>query len=786
MSNGTERRPGETDGDLASFLSRPTRIFTDTWTPSTNFYKASNIWRLFLLESTIAEKISHFARLRGKMVVRLLVNGNSMYYGKLVMHYSPFAPVDEIYTVSSVPDPAEWMQIMQKPHVCFDATTTTGASMELPMLLPNDWIDLTDEDMLTRMGTLYIHDLNMLEHANAGTGELTITLVAWMEDVELYLPTSTSEIVEHCRGERKNGDEYDIAKTNPLSISGTLTTVANVAAAASALPVIGPFSKATEIVTRAGASVAKMFGYSRPPLLGSPEPFVPRYLSSLANCDAPETVQKLSVTGRQEVCIDSSPLGVDTGDELQLARLVGKEGYLTTFTWSPSNQVDGRLMGFGVNPMYHYPSTTSSGAYALTPLAYFSQPFKYWRGSIKYRFEVVASAFHRGRLRVVWDPVLYSLSAPFNQNFSVVLDIAEQRDFTVVVPYGAAQPYLENNRAPEDGIIFGSSYSSVDETQDNGNLAVLVLNELSTIQNSADNVVYVNVYVSAGDDFRVAMPCAEKIMENRFVSTSEIVSESGADPTLVSSNAPITNGNVDSRVDEVVFGETVVSFRTLLKRYNLSCALSPTIVNGSDYVNRYTVSSFPPYRGAVNGARDSYNYACHTLLNHLAPCFLGYRGGIRHKYVLLSPDRSGLLAASLGDTGPTGVVYNHDSYNMGDGVTFLYNATEGIQDNPWRGLSGTALTPSFNQPVLEVEVPHYTSRKYVHTRILGTETTVQDVAQNVSTRAPSLNVSIFTPSNYTSSRRFPVLDFVSIGEDFNLLYFICTPLIYRGAAPAPS
>jgi hypothetical protein len=562
--------------------------------------------------------------------------------------------------------------------------------------------------------------------------------------------------------------------------------VANVAAAASALPIIGPFSKATEILTRAGASVAKLFGYSRPPLLGAPEPFVPRYLSSLANCDVPEAVQKLSMAGRQEVCIDSSPLGIDTGDELQLARLVGKEGYLTTFTWSPSNQVDSRLMGFGVNPMYHYPSVKNPGAYALTPLAYFSQPFKYWRGSIKYRFEIVASAFHRGRLRVVWDPVLYSLSAPFNQNFSVVLDIAEQRNFTVVVPYGAAQPYLENNRTPEDGIIFGSSYSAVDETQDNGNLAVMVLNELSTMQNSADNVVYVNVYVSAGDDFRVAMPCAEKIMENRFVSTSEIVSESGADPTLVLSDAPITGGNVDSRVDEVVFGETVVSFRSLLKRYNLSCAFSPTIVNGENSINRYTVSSFPPYRGAVDGARDSYNYACHTLLNHLAPCFLGYRGGIRHKFVQLSPDRSGLLAASLGDTGPTGVTYNHDYYSMGDGVTFVYNASEGIQDNPWRGLSGTAITPSFNQPVLEVEVPHYTSRKYVHTRSLGTETLVADNSKNVLSRAPSLNVSMYTPSNYTSSRHFPVLDFVSIGEDFNLLYFICTPLIYRGAAPAPS
>jgi len=363
------------------------------------------------------------------------------------------------------------------------------------------------------------------------------------------------------------------------------------------------------------------------------------------------------------------------------------------------------------------------------------------------------------------------------------LDIAEQRDFTVVVPYGAAQPYLENTRQPEDGVIYGTTFSSVSSEQDNGTLAVMVLNELSTIQPTATNVVYVNVYVSAGEDFRVAMPCAEKIMENRFVSTSEIITESGVDPTLVIADAPITEGNVDSRVDEVVFGETVVSFRTLLKRYNLSCGLSPTINAAANSVNRFTISSFPPYRGAVAGARDTYNYACHTLLNHLAPCFLGYRGGIRHKFVHMSPNRSGLLAASLGDSGPGGVTYSHDAYDAGNGVTFAYNVSEGFQDNPWRGLSGTVLTPSTNQPVLEVEVPYYTSRKYVHTRNIGTETIVPTTTKNVTNRAPSLNVSVFAPA---VSGHFPLLDFVSIGEDFNLLFFICTPLLYRGASPAPA
>jgi hypothetical protein len=33
-----------------------------------------------------------------------------------------------------------------------------------------------------------------------------------------------------------------------------------------------------------------------------------------------------------------------------------------------------------------------------------AMPFKYWSGSMKYRFQVVCSAFHRGRIAVVYDP----------------------------------------------------------------------------------------------------------------------------------------------------------------------------------------------------------------------------------------------------------------------------------------------------------------------------------------------------------------------------------------------
>jgi hypothetical protein len=79
------------------------------------------------------------------------------------------------------------------------------------------------------------------------------------------------------------------------------------------------------------------------------------------------------------------------------------------------------------------PDYTVTKALYPTALAYASFPFRYWRGSLKFRFEVVCSKFHRGRLRLLYDPKAVPNVADFNKNYQTILDLDESTDLTVEV-----------------------------------------------------------------------------------------------------------------------------------------------------------------------------------------------------------------------------------------------------------------------------------------------------------------------------------------------------------------
>jgi hypothetical protein len=111
-------------------------------------------------------------------------------------------------------------------------------------------------------------------------------------------------------------------------------------------------------------------------------------------------------------------------------------------------------------------------------LAFAGTPFDCWQGSIKFRFNVVCSEYHRGRLRIVYNPKGNPGGAvPFNQTYSTVIDITESRDFEYEVKWTDVRAW---NRL--DGIDTvslsplhdDSSPIAPVEGEDNGTLSVYV------------------------------------------------------------------------------------------------------------------------------------------------------------------------------------------------------------------------------------------------------------------------------------------------------------------------
>jgi hypothetical protein len=178
--------------------------------------------------------------------------------------------------------------------------------------------------------------------------------------------------------------------------------MAKVAGALSIIPQIKPFAMATSTVLNGVASAARVLGYSRPPVTRNPEPYRPTPISSLALTTVPDTAQKLTVDDKQELTIDPAIAGIGTYDPLCIRNIAGRESFLTKFSWNVGTAPETLLWNARVDPVMW--AESGSTAYHFTPCAIAALPFKYWTGTMKFRFQVVCSTFHKGRLKVVYDP----------------------------------------------------------------------------------------------------------------------------------------------------------------------------------------------------------------------------------------------------------------------------------------------------------------------------------------------------------------------------------------------
>jgi hypothetical protein len=161
-----------------------------------------------------------------------------------------------------------------------------------------------------------------------------------------------------------------------------------------------------------------------------------------------------------------------------------------------------------------------------TILSWSTLPYQMWRGSIRVMFHITASSFHAGRLALVWVPPESGypqdgatlLSTLEGKAIMRIIDIKTESQVAVTFPYFSMRPWklrtaLNDNarlNAPPnigDGTVF-DLYAS-------GYFAFFVVNELTHSENPPPPV-YINAFVSGGEDFQVAYPSIEKLDAGAF------------------------------------------------------------------------------------------------------------------------------------------------------------------------------------------------------------------------------------------------------------------------------
>jgi hypothetical protein len=794
------------DASLQAWFSRPIQIAEYTWDVDSALNESFNPWTLFWENARNIEKIKNFHLLRSKLHVKILLNGNAFYYGRALAAYEPLKPLDNTSPTRAFVQ-EDLVRLSQRMHVFLNPTISSGGSLELPFFWPkNNWV--VGNNDWRNMGEIQLASFNNLHHANAGTDPINISVLAWAEDVKFAIPTRATPQPPAVFGIPEAGPPTSKKGEHDINvISRPATNVARVAGALSDIPGIGPYAKATQMGANAVANSAKLFGLSAPNDL-SHSIFEPRAKQSLAVTDVKQSANKVTIDSKQELTIDPRTTGIQGDDELPIASIAGRESYLTTFDWSVTATSGTHLWNARVDPglkarngsEWHFP------ACALAAL-----PFQYWRGSMRFRFQVVASEYHKGRLRISYDPRIGASNGEFNTQYTTIHDIAENKDFTVDVGWGQDVPFKES-LGWYSTAEYGTSPLTISILQGNGVLSINVLNKLSAP--ALDNEdVKVNVFISMLDDFEVAAPDDKMsfLKFRPFVEPPEPpprlgkygIPESG-DPNATDTDddqdSPITDPeavdnlghtNIDTPGTTMVFmGEVIGSFRTLLKRA-YRAELRPVYESGSSSMYLTSRGSFPTYGGFVDGISPAsgsmltgffdtrlYNTTPTTLLNYLGRAFLGWRGSTRW-----TVDASAIHSAGTTGAGTTDMwtslplkLSRRNTFSNKDRVfsfdnTDVSNIIQNLNEME-RGIDcyGQYLGTTSVNPVQTIEVPYLESDRFKFTGI--------DDNFESESKGPGWEASITYPGSSNERDVGFLTYYVSAGEDFNFFFFNGLPPVY--------
>lgn len=776
------------DASLGEFLKRPVKLGTYTWDGFTGVSERIDLLRAFVSDKHVVNRINNHTYMSGTMCVRLVTNGTPYHYGKLIASVNYWPGQDDSFTAQPNVN-----QCHQLPHVCVDPTRGSAGCLSIPLLHPWNASNILDPDPVVNLEIKTINPLRVTGANPTSPPSIDVVVWAWMSDFKLHAPTSrsTSVLVPQA------ATEYQVD-----SISTGATILAGTAAKFSNLPYIGRYARISSLAMNMVATVASLLGFSRPANLENEMRIAHRPISNLSNINVKDNCTKLALDCKQEVTIDPMVTGAAMKDEMMLHEIAQKEGYLTTFDIDSTTLYGPRVI---VSPFVNTTSANADGdlVYDFMPMGYISVPFEYWRGTLKFRFEVVASAFHRGKIRFVYDanqPSDDTWNIYTNVNHSKVMDLANEREFTMEVGWASNRPFLNLGSVPFTGVsasnIANGDYNTAHH---NGTISVYMEQPLRSIESDSNPTAFINIYACSGSDFQLCAPTANRIdlFSNNYLEyvPNGAIEETpgvGQIPDSDMSRTVLINdeGSVDYDVNDklcaICFGERVLSIRQMIKRY--CCTSTYTFVTTSNKYTSisYNFNDFPQYGGHSQTGTDGntfngrVNFSSYSnYLNWYTPMFLMRRGGIRNRYMYF---------AQGGSYGGVSVLTGTRSANDGfiidirdsDTTDQLHNRWFiGIIAKPTLMAGGAVSIPTLN-PTLEIETPYQTNKRFFFAQRRDKETnhTSADISQETGHE-----VKLLTSKDEINGY---LQRYTAAADDFSLHVYKYTPLVLRYPIADPS
>lgn len=767
-----------TGAELGNFLERPAQIATFTWNQADNVgtTHAYDVWQLFFANTNIQRKFTNFAWLRCDLKVKIMVNASPFYYGSMLATYQPlpnFTPTTIVQDAAT----RYFIPLTQRPHAWIYPQNNEGAEMTLPFFWPKNWISTLSNQDFVDMGKLSFVNFTQLLSANGAVGSgATFTIYAWAENVTLSGPTSGMTM--------QSKDEYGKGP-----ISSVASAIAAAAKSLSRIPLIRPYATATQMGASAVAQAASALGYCNTPVIEDTRPVRAGGGPVFSSSEQGYPLDKLTLDPKNELSIDPSVTGCGPHDELTISHLVQKESYLCTATWTGLQAVDTLLFQSAVSPVMFDMDAVAAPKVYFTPSGWVSQMFQYWRGDVIFRFRFMATQYHRGRVRIVYDP---SGSAAQNVSntaatqvtcFNEVIDLTKDTNVEVRVPYSQALAWCRTF-APTStsqipwNVSNAAVFNHVNGTT-NGQLIMRVVTAVTGPTASVSIPIIVSVRGASNLEF--AGPTDIQSRYSQFVPQS-------ADEYEMTSSTLVNTGKESPDDDHrflVNHGECIFSLRQLLRRYSWSITLAPDTNSAAAWsYHRYSFHRLPRAYGydpagvhvmrglLAPGTSFTFNNAAVHPINWVSSAFIGTRGSVNWTFAPSSNSSLTSAVTLLTVARLSGLVnYGQSSAvapttaNPGSSLAAFMLAARRTSNS-----GALAVTVPQVNAMINVACPMYSAYKFQTTDKANiTATTSQD-----DSAIQAFNATLYV----ANAQRACFEAFAAIGTDFGVHFFLNVPTFY--------
>jgi hypothetical protein len=738
--------------EIADFLARPHQVAIGSFTTLqtrgqtilsqdiSNQFNANNMWKL---------KLAGYKYIRATAVYRLQVNAQPFQAGRLLLHVLPLAQeytrANNYYTAAHN---ATLTDQTQHPNVELDLQET-AAILRVPYVSPTLYYDRINNEY--DHGKIYLTVLSPLSPGSASTS-VGYTLWLHWEDVQVNGPIFGPE--SGLQPKVNNIDREERAIKNNKMLPNLLKTVMNSPGVLNSIPKLGDISRTVSDF----ASAVSIFGFAKPNSSSSSTPMIVAPQKNMANSDGISSADTFALQHSAELPVVSGFGGSDL-DEMNFTYLKQIPAYHTHFTISTTDVYATNVYTQLIGPRHiritsdQVQPTVTRKITSSPAFIYLSRFFKYWRGGIRVTIKFIKTAYHSGRVMIIFNTGIQSVSA--NESEYVLREIVDLRttnEVTICLPYLKHTNYLKTEM--NDGRTLN------DELRDrtsSGFLQVMVLNPLqaaSTVGSSIDCLVY----YSAAEDYELTYPT--NVNTCNFIPFTP---ESGLANNAM--NCTSIGSTSDQIIDPIHLAMCTADPFTSIKQLLLCYRIVTIPFEGS--ATDPNIAFWPFALSAyVDINASNSDFGALDYIAQLSSGFVLARGGV--KFYVPSGTPSTTMRAHLQST----------PRNL-DRSVYEFNATAFTETDRWNSQvseyaniassSGLAMTYSKNcQWGLEVLVPHASatpSRLNVYQNTVPRSIWANDSVLILGWADP--NTSFTTGSNSPFRRLYR-----SGADDLCLSYFI--------------